>query len=493
MPAVASSRDIASPAAIYVQAGTDSQMPPPIKSLPDNSGALNTKPIKLTSEAEVPSSSLQVKDAERKIINNATLNLVVENLNESIRFFSRIAESSGGWVVSSEIGSITGAVLLLRVPADQMDDVLYQLRSNALSVEAESLNSRDVTSEYKDNDARLRSLETTEDALLDLMNRTQKVEEILEVRAELTKVQTELEVLKGQINYLNQATSYSLVSIFMKVEPSNMDVDAGEDYRIGVGKTAKFRAKFHVPNGAENFSFIWDFGDGSPILHGDRTAPTLDENWRVTSTVSHAYYDDSDSPYIARVRLTSNLKNKSFEGEDTLIVSVSRIPVVEVFAGEYISAHAGDEINFEGSFTRPPSLSDMHFEWDFGDGNNQSKRGVEENSTRAPASHIFSDARPFPYRARLTVTGKSETGIVKGTAEVSVYVTEAPGWIIRDWNISKDIKTSVRSLSYAGNVVVNLLIWLVIFSPIWLVVALAIFFSVRFIRIRTGKRRSAVD
>ena len=127
MPAVASSRDIASPAAIYVEAGTDSQMPPPIKSLPDNSGALNTKPIKLTSEAEVPSSNLQVKDAERKIINNATLNLVVENLNESIRFFSRIAESSGGWVVSSEIGSITGAVLLLRVPADQMDDVLYQL------------------------------------------------------------------------------------------------------------------------------------------------------------------------------------------------------------------------------------------------------------------------------------------------------------------------------------------------------------------------------
>ena len=65
-----------------------------------------------------------------------------------------------------------------------------------------------------------------------------------------------------------------------------MEVDAGGEQVAGVGHPVTFRAFFKPPEGIEDFSYTWDFGDASPTVFNDRTAPTAEEGVRVTAPVT---------------------------------------------------------------------------------------------------------------------------------------------------------------------------------------------------------------
>ena len=127
------------------------------------------------------------------------------------------------------------------------------------------------------------------------------------------------------------------------------------------------------------------------------------------------------------------------------------------------------------------------WQWDFGDGTVVEDVIVKGSGTRALATHKYVDSRPFPYRARLTVTGQSASGTIEGVGEVSVYVLEPKGWAVREWDIGESSKTAVRSLTGAGYVILSAIIWALVFSPVWLGVVIAAFFLYRFIR---KKKRS---
>ena len=286
----------------------------------------------LNVSTQISASLVEATLDERIVIANSTLTMTVTDLNQTISRLTEIVLGSGGWVVSSDIKGAAGAVLVARVPAEDLAGIVTSFKEGAIEINSESLDSRDVTKQYIDNTSKLSSLEATQKALLELMGETEKVEEVLEVRRELTNVQSELEVLKGQIQYLEESSAYSLITVNLLVKPSNIIVNAGDDLSTSAGGITRFRALFEAPETVEGYSFYWDFGDGSPLVYGDRTAPTAEGNTRVTSTVSHSYWDDRDSPYIAKIVLNGHGHNRTFEGEDTLTVSVSRMPVIEVLS-----------------------------------------------------------------------------------------------------------------------------------------------------------------
>jgi PKD repeat protein len=338
----------------------------------------------------------------------------------------------------------------------------------AVEVTSEVLNSRDVTDEYVDLTARLKNLQATETALLRLLDRAEKVEDALKVQTELTKVQEDVERLQGRIKFLEQTSAFSLINVFMQLAPVDMPVDAGADQTFSVGQLARFQATFEPPEDVEELTFRWDFGDGSPPVHGNRTAPTLEEGRRITAVVSHVYTDDRTSPFIVEVEITGFGDAGVAEGKSKLIATVTRLPTIEVFAGDTRIAKEGEKVEFEGSFTRPKGLSDLTFRWDFGDGSTPVSESLEEGVTTAVATHEYSDHRPFAYTATLTIIAQAETGEVEAAASVQVLVTEARGWTVAGWSPGEQWKTAIRTLSGVGQAVATFLIWLAIFSPVWL-------------------------
>ena len=350
----------------------------------------------------------------RIIVHTARMSLVVEEVAVTLDRIGGIAHSLGGWVVNSDRTSRNNGSIAIRVPAQSLEEAFTELDALALKVEARSVTSQDVTDQYVDNQSRLSSLLATEERLLSFLDQADKVEDALAVQNELSNLQLQIEETRGRLNFLEQTAAYSLIDVSLRVPPEVMDVDAGEDLSVKVGEAARFRASFMAPADIEDFTFVWNFGDGTSIS-GSGSVPRPDGNW-VTATVNHVYEDDLDSPYIVTVDLSGSGEGGIAEGSDSLEVTVSEVPTIEVFAGEDQTVEEGDKVEYSASFLRPAELWNFEYQWDFGDGSPTVTGNPEEGATRLGVhSYLFRPPARVVMMAVLKVSAMSDAGEVSGS------------------------------------------------------------------------------
>ena len=421
----------------------------------------------------------QLVTQQRIIVRTVDMTLVVDDIQGAIDSVAQVAVESDGWVVSSDRSLKHQGSVSVRVPSNLLDDVIGQIRGLADEVEMEVTSSQDVTDEYVDLRSRLTNQEATEEALLKLFGRADRVEDALDVQEQVSAVQQTIERLKGRIKLLEETAAFSLITVFLKLSTVEMDVDAGADRTVAAGAPIRFRATFTPPAGIEDYRATWDFGDGSPVEDVFRTAPTLVEGERVTATLAHTFHSPEDSPYIVSLEITGTGAAGIAVGDDTVIVTVSEIPAIEVFAGRRKNVNQNEEVEFSGSFTRPSGLSNVRFRWDFGDGSEPVEGAVPEGVTVADATHVYENFRPDPYTARLTIKADSEVGEVESSDEFLVFVSEDPGLVAEGFEAGETTKTAFRSLTVVVQALIQLGIWLVIFSPIWGVIAVLAWLSIR--------------
>jgi ABC-type anion transport system duplicated permease subunit len=110
------------------------------------------------------------------------------------------------------------ATLTLQVPAAAFETVMSALRRLARRVESEATSSQDVTEEYIDLTARLRTLRATEARLLALLERAQRLEDILVLERELAQVRSQIERLEGRQRYLAQRSDLATITVTLQPE-----------------------------------------------------------------------------------------------------------------------------------------------------------------------------------------------------------------------------------------------------------------------------------
>ncbi len=433
--------------------------------------------VQVSSEAD--STQAQLVTQRRIIIREVDMALVVDEIQGAIDEIAELAESAGGWVVDSGRWSLHSGSISMRVPADVLDDTVAELRLLANKVDAENTSSRDVTDEYVDLGARLTNQQATQKALLSLLERATTVEAALEVQRDLTRVQEEVERLSGRIKFLEESAAFSIIRVNLSLAPMAVVVDAGADQTVAVGVPVSFRATFSPPDGIDDYTIAWDFGDASDTRVIHRTAPTQTPGELTTETVAHVYGTTAGSPFIAEVSITGTGEGGIIEGKDTLTVAVSEIPAIEVFAGGGKTVDQNTEVEFSGSFTRPKGLTDVRYEWDFGDGSTPTGGDLPEGVTRATATHVYPDHRREPYIAKVTVSADSEVGEVEASAEFYVFVTEQVGFVVGGFELGDNFKTAVRGLTGFVQGLTVVVIWLAIFSLFWGAIVALVWFIVR--------------
>ena len=437
-----------------------------------------------TLAASSPQQPAQLVTQRRIIIRTVNMSIVVDQIQPAIDDISELANSMGGWVVSTDRREKHTGVISVRVPAAGLDLAIEELREMAKDVESEITTSQDVTDEYFDLQSRLKNHQATEEALIRLLDRAENVEHALAVQRELSDVQENVERLLGRIKLLEETSAFSLITVSLKLAPVDMAVDAGPDQSVAAYASTRFRATFTPPDGIDRHSVIWDFGDGSEPVYIDRTAPTTNEGELVTATVTHEYGDPKDSPFIVRVSVSSFGESGVAEGEDTLMVTVSETPIIEVFAGERdYQVLQNEVVEFSGSFTRPPGLSDVSYQWDFGDGSTPEEGELAEGITRVDTSHVYADYRNAAYRVRFTITADSAVGEIVSSHEIHVLVEEDPGLIVGGFDVGDTSKNAIRTLSLVFSGLTTMAIWVGIFGIIWVPVLIVVV-----ILIRRGRR-----
>lgn len=161
-------------------------------------------------------STLSDVDIERLIIRNGRLTLEVDEVDEAMNQVNDIAAIMGGYVVSSykyENEEEISGEISIRIPSERFDEAFDRLHHIAKAVPYEHTDSRDVTEEYIDLQARLNNLEATELQYLALLKKAETVEEMLQVQRELSNVRGWIEQLQGRMKYLERVTEMALIDV----------------------------------------------------------------------------------------------------------------------------------------------------------------------------------------------------------------------------------------------------------------------------------------
>jgi hypothetical protein len=188
-------------------------------------GEFKTVSLERTEDPAAPPPAPNAPPVERKIIRNATLTLEVEQPSKAMQRIASVAESRGGFVVTSDSRQQTAAggerayeviTIEMRVPAAQFDAALADIRAAGGSVTAQKITGKDVTEEYIDLEARLRTQRALEAQLLEIMKRSEGVADAIAVQRELTNVRTEIERVEGRRRFLENQASLSTISVTLR-------------------------------------------------------------------------------------------------------------------------------------------------------------------------------------------------------------------------------------------------------------------------------------
>ncbi len=161
--------------------------------------------------------------AERKIAKSASLDLRAESLVWTNGKIQEIVKNVGGYVENASISEpkagVKTAWLSVRVPSDRLDTTLDEVKKTASAVMNESLNAGDVTDQDIDLTARLNAKLAEEAALVSLLNRAEKVSDVIEITSRLTMVRSEIERMQAEKRMLDGQVAMSSVSISIVEDP----------------------------------------------------------------------------------------------------------------------------------------------------------------------------------------------------------------------------------------------------------------------------------
>ena len=178
--------------------------------------------------------------SDRKIIRNAELNLEAENPEDAQRKITSIAELRGGFVVesqqsSSEVTSTTRDIvgMTVRVPADKFSETLADIRNVSTRVVLETVKGQDVTEEFIDIEAQVKSKKALEQQFMEIMKRAITVEDALHVQSQLAAVRGEIERVEGRKRFLENQSSLSTIKIRLQTAKVFAATSVGFGDRLG--------------------------------------------------------------------------------------------------------------------------------------------------------------------------------------------------------------------------------------------------------------------
>ena len=154
---------------------------------------------------------------QRQIISQGSMSVEVPDVSTAAARVRAIAEGAGGFVEqlsSHGVREFQQSTLTVRVPQAEFFSVFEQIKALG-EVQNENASSQDVSEQFIDLEARLTSAQRQELSLLSLLDRAEKISEILIIEQELTRVRVELERLQGQLNFLERRVDLATISVFL--------------------------------------------------------------------------------------------------------------------------------------------------------------------------------------------------------------------------------------------------------------------------------------
>ena len=192
------------------------------------------------------SGGVQAAAVERIVIQNADLAIVVKDVETRMREIEVMTQQMGGFVVSSNLYQsytnsyveVPEAQVVISVPAETLEDALKKIKADVVEVRTETRSGQDVTAEYVDLKSRLANYEAAEKQLNDIMETASDTEDVVNIFNQLVYYREQIELVKGQMKYYEEAAALSAITITIIAEEKEQPIEIGGWEPQGVAKDA---------------------------------------------------------------------------------------------------------------------------------------------------------------------------------------------------------------------------------------------------------------
>ncbi|MCI6538375.1 DUF4349 domain-containing protein [uncultured Eubacterium sp.] len=155
-------------------------------------------------------------DVSQKLIKTVNMTAETTEFDALVADVRAKTESTGGYVENSDIGGSYGtdqtryAYLVLRIPAEQLDDFVNGLKDTS-NVRSFGESTEDVTLQYTDMDTHIKALREELDALFSMMEQADSMKDILSIQSQITDVRYEIESYESQLRVYDNQINYSTI------------------------------------------------------------------------------------------------------------------------------------------------------------------------------------------------------------------------------------------------------------------------------------------
>lgn len=207
-------------------------------------------------EAPMPAATAGITDqfaadgstvnAERIVIQNADLAIVVSDVEGRMKNIQAMAQQMGGFVVTSNLYQsyasdnvqVPEAQITIRVPVENLETALDQIKKDVVEVQTETRSGQDVTADYVDLQSRLKNLQAAEAQLTEIMKNATDTTDVVNIFNQIVSYREQIEVIKGQIKYYDEAAALSAISVRILAEETVKPVVIGKWEPKGVALEA---------------------------------------------------------------------------------------------------------------------------------------------------------------------------------------------------------------------------------------------------------------
>ena len=160
------------------------------------------------------------------IIKSAEVKLLVADTDTAIDRATQVVGDAGGYIVSSRVWyqpyydgeNYKYSTITIGIPVQEFEHTLSRLRGLSIKVLDESASGDDVTDQFVDLQSQLTNLEATRERIKTFLEGAKTVDEALRINQELSNIEAQIEQIKGQMNYLQDRSAYSTITINFEPE-----------------------------------------------------------------------------------------------------------------------------------------------------------------------------------------------------------------------------------------------------------------------------------
>lgn len=190
------------------------------------------------------------KEIEAKIIKSGNLRYQTDDLEKTYSQIQEAVKKHKAIIKNdSQYNDEDGLSrrINIRIPNENFDAFITDISKGVNYFDVKSISSDDVTEEYIDVTARIKTKKVLEERYYELLKKAAKVSEMLEIEKKLSEIREEIEAKEGRLKYIENKVSMSTLDInFYKPVAQGSKATVSYGGRIGNAIVSGF-------NGISNF------------------------------------------------------------------------------------------------------------------------------------------------------------------------------------------------------------------------------------------------